>query len=754
MKRKLAAGRNYDEYTVLKDQAFALMPLASRDGKFFDRDGNPHFKRHHRTEWPELSRAMTAAENALLFRADDPDLLALTSLLLHAMAKKSANYHSGRYYSPSFKVEADAKAYLVSAMDYAVTALRLRRDRETSLTYFTVAGAGVGSFYDGLYIRAFPEQREPIARQIIRGRMGKTGFTLAAKQWATRMYLDHDLEPAERAANYREILDQNLDGDDSSVEHNQAFLLPEATRLFLSADPATRNKKIMPTADEWKFADRLVELPHPIKKCCGHIMRAVLMARARGSKGGGKDIVDELVAAAEASVSFRDAHLNSQNTRLMLFSHGCVGISDAIGGTSRLAIDPDDLIRLLDTLEETDLEAVYWYSTIIGKALPDAKSNEQKRKMLARLRSFEMPEVVRRTRGPDITIREGYIASSTSDSFGYFLRWRNKFARELGEIQYLDAHDLIKVEVPHEKVSPGRVMATREGQLNIDNAEEVHVGELSSWNDTVFGISHGPYFLGSMRRPWAFGFRVDAKTDSVTQLLPGSRSVRDLSVGYGKGFAVGGEGAIYEISEEGVANQIWKATPDEKNGRVDAALKITHGQAMLYAVTEYANAFCLDLRTKISEELKLDLPPHPSVRLEWVDVAYLPDEQKVIKSEFKNRVRLHGNQILTMKQSGGTPLRPEIRAYLDDPTFFQSTSFELSDTFDFIYWQDHFLFATGHGLLAGDPKAGRLYQIVGGVDLEVFSLAAANNKLYLGTSEGLLVLSAAQFEEFLENKGR
>ena len=77
--------------------------------------------------------------------------------------------------------------------------------------------------------------------------------------------------------------------------------------------------------------------------------------------------------------------------------------------------------------------------------------------------------------------------------------------------------------------------------------------------------------------------------------------------------------------------------------------------------------------------------------------------------------------------------------------------FELSYVYDFTMWQGQLIFATGNGLYVSTPGSNELHCLISEPDLLFFSLCALDDRLYIGTSEGLYWVGADTFLELVKS---
>ncbi|MHC4351281.1 MAG: hypothetical protein ACYS0H_01065 [Planctomycetota bacterium] len=76
----------------------------------------------------------------------------------------------------------------------------------------------------------------------------------------------------------------------------------------------------------------------------------------------------------------------------------------------------------------------------------------------------------------------------------------------------------------------------------------------------------------------------------------------------------------------------------------------------------------------------------------------------------------------------------------EDCLLLSYRGFELSYVFDFTLWQGNLIFATGNGLYASKPGSNEIRCILCEPDLLFFSLCPVDDKMYIGTSDGLYYL--------------
>ena len=76
--------------------------------------------------------------------------------------------------------------------------------------------------------------------------------------------------------------------------------------------------------------------------------------------------------------------------------------------------------------------------------------------------------------------------------------------------------------------------------------------------------------------------------------------------------------------------------------------------------------------------------------------------------------------------------------------------FELSYVFDFVLWQGQLIFATGNGLYTSKPGSNEIQCLLSEPDLLVLCLCPLNDRLYIGTSNGLYCLGTDHFIEMVK----
>ena len=76
--------------------------------------------------------------------------------------------------------------------------------------------------------------------------------------------------------------------------------------------------------------------------------------------------------------------------------------------------------------------------------------------------------------------------------------------------------------------------------------------------------------------------------------------------------------------------------------------------------------------------------------------------------------------------------------------------FELSYVFDFVLWQGQLIFATGSGLYTSKPGSNEIQCLLSEPDLLVLCLCPLNDRMYVGTSNGLYCLGTDLFIEMVK----
>jgi len=69
----------------------------------------------------------------------------------------------------------------------------------------------------------------------------------------------------------------------------------------------------------------------------------------------------------------------------------------------------------------------------------------------------------------------------------------------------------------------------------------------------------------------------------------------------------------------------------------------------------------------------------------------------------------------------------------------------MAGVFDFVFWKGQLIFATGNGLYISKPGSNAIRCILSEPDLLFFSLCPLNNRMYVGTSNGLYYLKTDHF---------
>lgn len=86
----------------------------------------------------------------------------------------------------------------------------------------------------------------------------------------------------------------------------------------------------------------------------------------------------------------------------------------------------------------------------------------------------------------------------------------------------------------------------------------------------------------------------------------------------------------------------------------------------------------------------------------------------------------------------------------EDGLLLSYRGFELSYVFDFVLWQGQLIFATGNGLYTSKPGSNEIQCLLSEPDLLVLCLCPLNDRLYIGTSNGLYCLGTDHFIEMVK----
>ena len=82
----------------------------------------------------------------------------------------------------------------------------------------------------------------------------------------------------------------------------------------------------------------------------------------------------------------------------------------------------------------------------------------------------------------------------------------------------------------------------------------------------------------------------------------------------------------------------------------------------------------------------------------------------------------------------------------EEKTLFNYTGFELNYVYDFVFWREHLVFATGNGLYITKPGTNGLRSILDELDLESYAVCPVGDRLFVGTNQGVYGIDAKTFD--------
>jgi len=110
----------------------------------------------------------------------------------------------------------------------------------------------------------------------------------------------------------------------------------------------------------------------------------------------------------------------------------------------------------------------------------------------------------------------------------------------------------------------------------------------------------------------------------------------------------------------------------------------------------------------------------------------------VVPQTWNYRTTVTNGKVLEFSCSRAIPAMKDVTVRsTEEGQLLRYQGFELSYVFDFVQWQGQLIFATGNGLYVSKPSSNVINCILSEPDLLFFSLCPLDDRLYIGTSDGL-----------------
>ncbi len=674
------------EFQSLKQRALKLLPSPTKeDGNFFS---NGSYKGSWQSGKPVvIERAMRAVENALLLKGDDTQLLVCAVPLLFALAESE---------TPNRRIEKPSprqRALLELSCDYIETALALKFDENSR----GIAYASLIGHEDYWY--SVPDRARPIVE-----RMAREGV---AGGWYPHQVEYARIRLIEMAADMTSKIQQfRIAQREGGAKVDTRFrLLAGLTNFYLEhhntkADAA----KLRELADQLRgLADELVKEESPLSRGMGRYLRLFV---SRHSEPRDPQWQAELIEAIDLipAISKEDGPALPKNDYSMW-------IYDFVQWSH--AKSPDDASRdLLRRYIQRQVEIQnYQHGNVadaMSRLLPALKTESERAEGLQLL--------------TNLLERYNYGGAADFDRMR-LARWRNHFQQARSKAGFLTPDRLVEIKLDHvdgetrvkKLVSAfDHIWALRCDYQLQDRLGEIHrVAPTSTTATRVKGLSGRITDLAASNDQLAVASidsglaLVSPKGEIVRQLRPGDSPLPTLMVR-----TVASDGSRFVLGLPGVVAQ-----------------------------TGYSSYFLYELDLKADTlkktDAKLDYHSYHQTRFDKA-------ANQVVSQTWDNRFYEAGGQRWTFSR---TPVRDAMHRvtvadFANKPVFIH-TGFELNYVYDFVHWQDRFVFATGNGLYVARPGSdsdghnGKLTCILNELDLEFFSLCPVGDKLFLGTNRGL-----------------
>jgi hypothetical protein len=695
VRKRLAAGKrrrfSEQEFDSFKKQAFRLMTTPPLEEGVFYRQGSYRGPvQHGKPE--DHRRALGMLECAMLFRGDDPQVLVCTGATLDGLAR------SGRY------SDAAKNGLLDASLELIERAYRLESNYNTRGMYWRFCMSGSRS----------PAQRPPCSLE-------------AARQiWSTReteSWHPHEIDSAFTT----------LFAGETDAEQQQAMFL-QAAPDYEAKEDGLRNLFLMFGAftkrvyqsdgdaetlrQARRFARRLIAERSALMRSLGHMLYlAVYSEMGEANKEAGvpaafaehfQDAVDLLPELHEAyGKEFTGCNYSY---RLREFFQTYEKVAQQHG------LD-DDFAKCMEQYVDAQMRAGNHNH---GGIVPVLRTLLP---LMWKSRKYD------RAHGLITEFLKHYTVGGSADYARMWLaRERSRFARALGAAIPLGMDRLDKIE--------------------FDDGGTDWVTKLVATDNGVFGIRGYQWY----RRGQVFRLALESRKANVLNRITGN--VRDLACADGL-VGIGSEyGGFYLLDVQSLETRHFTPQNSALPGRT-VTLVCDRGKDFFIAVPDKENYYTLVYRLETSASKISHTDTKFGAHVYWQMKAN-PSEAEasvVVPQTWYHRTAIADGKTLEYSCSDKNAAVNEVTVTSGgEAQLLRYRGFELSYVFDFVQWQGQLIFATGNGLYASKPGSNEIRCLLSEPDLLFFSLCPLDDRMYVGTSEGLYCLEAALLTEMLKMK--
>ncbi|MHC4176978.1 MAG: hypothetical protein ACYSWU_05705 [Planctomycetota bacterium] len=694
--RRAAGSHNEAEFNAIKQQVFQLLPNRPKH------DGNFYSKNSYRGPWQggmqtDLRPALRAVENAMLFKADDSQLMVCAAVALWGMLDDElSRVYRGRpidleQFPP--KEKARIKRMATASVDYIENAYLLDPNENTR----------------GVYCHWLAKTYPIHLRQRARAMAEHIVDSGARGGWAPHQTTNALYYLLRHSDDLDDMTDRFLSFAGNRDVNDRDHLRKVSDLLgFIQRYLQQHKEDAEITRKGALFASRLIDSDSAFLRFLGHYQRGLIYYHSESKNpkclSQFRAMIDLIPAVYEEYG--KDFHrCNSAVDILNILDHYTKMKDDR--GLS------DESFSLCKTYAASHLRIGNYGSSSLTSCL-----------------SILLPHLDRRGEYREgyrllAEFLDGYTWSGSADFTRMELaRWKNKFWFELDGTPRLDLTELRRIDL-------GSTGATS------------RIEKLLHAFDKVWVLQSGGSFRG--KSGWVFSLDVEA--DTAARLAGTGGTATDIAASsefLGVSTAGGGLLLIDGKTSDTVRYSRDNSTLPTNNVRTICS----DGREFFVGLQEKGGGLCrfyaLDPVEKRFRNCHLGLSFHAYYQTK---PGLGPDPKSPISLQtWRSRTLREGSRHLRYTCK---PQRLAVHsASVTEQSGRQLLEYEgvdLNYVYDFTLWHEQLVFATGNGLYVGEPGSNAISCILNELDLSIYSLCPVGEYLFVGTNKGLYRIDSASF---------